>query len=85
MQDTIGLLGCKSTLLAHVRLAVHQDLQVLLCKTAFQLSGPQHLLWHDAGPSQVPDSALPRVELEEVPIGPLLQHIEVPLDGRTAL
>ena len=31
-QDTICFLSCKSTLLAHVKLFIHQDPQVLLCR-----------------------------------------------------
>ena len=34
-QDTFGLPGCKSTLLAHVWLFIHQNSQVLLCRAAF--------------------------------------------------
>ena len=35
-QDTVGLLGCKSTLLAHVQLFTHQDSQVLLRRAALK-------------------------------------------------
>lgn len=31
-QDTVVLLGCESSLLAHVQLFIHQDPQVLLCR-----------------------------------------------------
>ena len=34
-QDTVGLLGHKSTLLAHGQLVVHQDPHILLCRAAF--------------------------------------------------
>ena len=40
-QDTVGLPCCKGTLLPYSQLDVHQDPQVLLCKAAFQLVGPQ--------------------------------------------
>jgi len=33
-QDTVGLLGCKSTQLVHVPLFIHQNPQVLLCRAA---------------------------------------------------
>jgi len=39
-QDTIGLLGHKGTLLAHDRLTVHQDTQVLLHRVPFQQISP---------------------------------------------
>ena len=35
-QDTVGLPGCKRTLLAHVQLLVHQDPKVLLCRAALK-------------------------------------------------
>jgi len=38
-QDTISVLCCKGTLLAHVRLGVHQDTLDLFCKAAFQRVG----------------------------------------------
>ena len=36
MQNTVGLLGCKHTLLAHVLLLTHQDPQVLLRRAALK-------------------------------------------------
>lgn len=35
-QDTVGLLGCKCTLLAHVQLFTHQDPQVLFHRSALK-------------------------------------------------
>jgi len=35
-QDAVGLLGCKSTLLAHVQLFIHQDPQLFLSRTALK-------------------------------------------------
>lgn len=43
-KNTISLLGSKGTLLTHVQVGVHQDLEVLLCKAAFQMGGPQYVL-----------------------------------------
>ena len=34
-QDTVGLLGYKHTLLAHVQLFLYQDTEVLLCRAVF--------------------------------------------------
>lgn len=39
--DTTALFCHKDTRLAHVELYFHQDLQILICKAAFQLDGPQ--------------------------------------------
>jgi len=40
-QNTVGLLGCKRTLLAHVQLLVYQDSQVLLCRATLKEIFPQ--------------------------------------------
>ena len=42
-QDTVSHLCLKDTLLALVRLGVHQDPQVLICKATFQLVTLQHV------------------------------------------
>lgn len=52
------------------------------CEAAFQLGGPQHILVLGVVLSQVKDFALLCVELQEVPVRPLLQPAEVPLDVR---
>jgi len=36
VQDNVGLLGCKCTLLAHVPLFLYQDLEILFSRTAFK-------------------------------------------------
>lgn len=46
------------TLLAHIQL-VHQDLQVLFCKSPFQLFDTQSVLVNGVIPPQVQDMALP--------------------------
>lgn len=57
----------------------------LFCQAAFQSVGLQHILVDGDVPAQVQDFALAFPELHEVPVGPFLQSIEVPLDGRRAL
>ncbi|KAK4833070.1 hypothetical protein QYF61_027732 [Mycteria americana] len=81
-QCSVTLTG---TLLAHVQLGVHQNPQVLLCKTALQLGDPQHVLDHGAVPSLVQDFALLLVEFREVSVIPFLQPVEVLLDGSMTL
>ncbi|KAF1440525.1 Zinc finger RNA-binding protein, partial [Pygoscelis papua] len=83
--DASRLLCCKGTLLAHVQLGVRQDPRVLFCQAAFQLGGCQHILVHGVVPRWLQNFALPLVELHEIPIGPFLQPVEVPLDGSTTL
>lgn len=60
------------TLLAHVQL-FRWDLQVLFCKSAFQLVDTQPVLVHGVIPPQVQDLALP-FELHVVPVDPSCQQ-----------
>ncbi|KAK4806151.1 hypothetical protein QYF61_001078 [Mycteria americana] len=84
-QDTVGLLGCEHTLLAHVQLFVHQYPQVLLCRTALNPFIPQPVWIPGVAPTQVQDLALGLVEPHEVRTGPRLQPVKVPLDGIPSL
>ncbi|KAK4810127.1 LOW QUALITY PROTEIN: hypothetical protein QYF61_009522, partial [Mycteria americana] len=77
-QDTVGILGCKCTLLAYVQLFVHQYPQVLFCGAALDHIIPQPVLKPRIAPTQ--DPALALVEPHEVHTGPLLQLVQVPLD-----
>ncbi|KAK4820325.1 hypothetical protein QYF61_023558 [Mycteria americana] len=81
LQDTVGLLGCERTLPAHVQLLVHQYPQVLLRRAALNHIIPQPVLIPGIAPSQVQDLAPGLVEPHEVHTGPLLQLVQVPLDG----
>ncbi|KAK4818202.1 hypothetical protein QYF61_008586 [Mycteria americana] len=80
-QDAVGFLGCKCTLLAHVQLFIHQYLQVLLRRAALYHIIPQPILKPRITPTQGQDPALGLVEPHEVRTGPLLQLVQVPLDG----
>lgn len=70
-------------MLINVQHGVRQDPQVLFCKAAFQLGGPQ--LVPGVVPSQVQGLALHLVELHEVHISPFLQLVEVPLGSSRTL
>lgn len=50
------------------------------CEAALQLGAPQHTLVLGVVLPQVKDFALHCVELEEVPVSPLLQPAEISLD-----
>ncbi|KAK4831029.1 LOW QUALITY PROTEIN: hypothetical protein QYF61_014917 [Mycteria americana] len=82
-QDTVGFLGCECTLSAHVQLFIHQYPQVLLHRAALNPFIPQPVLIPGVAPTQ--DPALGLVEPHEVPMGPLLQLVQVPLDGIPSL
>ncbi|KAK4831174.1 LOW QUALITY PROTEIN: hypothetical protein QYF61_015644 [Mycteria americana] len=77
-QDTVGLRGCKHTLLAHVQLFVHQYPQVLFRRAALDHIVPQPVLKPRIAPTQ--DPALGLAEPHEVHTGPLLQLVQVPLN-----
>ncbi|KAK4828585.1 hypothetical protein QYF61_027675 [Mycteria americana] len=84
-QDMVGLLGCKRTLSAHVRLLIHQYPQVLLHRAALNPFIPQPVLIPGVAPTQVQDFALGLVEPHEVHTGPLLELVQVPLDSMPSL
>ncbi|KAK4831239.1 LOW QUALITY PROTEIN: hypothetical protein QYF61_016471 [Mycteria americana] len=75
----VGLLDCECTLLAHVQLFVHQYPQVLFHRAALNHIFSQPVLEPRIAPTQ--DPALGFVEPHEVHTGPLLQLVQVPLDG----
>jgi len=77
----VGLLGCEHTLVAHVQLFIHQYPQVLLSKAALNTFISQPVLIAEVALTQVQDLALGLVEPHEVHTGPLLELVQVPLDG----
>ncbi|KAK4818697.1 hypothetical protein QYF61_017918 [Mycteria americana] len=84
-QDMVGLRGCEQTLLAHVLLFIHQYPQVLLHRAALNPFISQPVLIPGVALTQVQDTALGLVEPHEVHTGPLLQIVQVPLDGISSL
>jgi len=80
-QDMFGLLGCKCTLLGHVPLFIHRYPQVLLHRTALKPFIPQPVLILGVARTHVQDLALGLVEPREFHTGPLLELVQVPLDG----
>ena len=81
-QNIFNVFCGKGTLLTHIQLGVHQ---VLFCKAAFHLGGPQHILVCEVVLPQVQDFTLPLVEFHEVLVSLFLQPVKVPLDGTTTL
>jgi len=84
-QDTSGLLGCQCTLLDHIELLIHQHPQVLLNRASLNPFIPQPVLIAGVAPAQMQDPALGLVEPHEVQAGPLLELVQVPLDGILSL
>lgn len=58
LPDAVGLFCCKDALLAHVQLVLHWDPKVFLCRAAFKLVSPQHVLLPGVNPPQVLHGAL---------------------------
>ncbi|PKU46894.1 hypothetical protein llap_2788 [Limosa lapponica baueri] len=83
-QDAVGLLGCKSTLLAHVQLFIHQYPQTLLFRSVLNPFIPQPVLILGVALTQVQDPAL-GLEPHEALTGLLLKLVQVPLDGIPSL
>ena len=80
-QDTVGLQGCESTLLAQVQIFTHQYPQVLLGWAVLNPFIPQTVLIVMIAPTQMQDLALGLVEPCEFHTDPLLELVQVPLDG----
>jgi len=57
-QDTVGLLRCECTLLAHVKPFLHQYPQVLLGRAALNAFIPEPVLMMGFAPTQMQDLAL---------------------------
>ena len=77
----VGFLGCDLILLAHIQLFIHQYPQVLLHRAALNPFIPQPVLLLGVALTQVQDLVLGLVEPHEVHMGPLLELVQVPLDG----
>ncbi|GAB0186614.1 mitochondrial enolase superfamily member 1 [Grus japonensis] len=84
-QDTVGFLGCKRTLPAHVELFINQHPQVLLLRAAFNPFLAQPVVVLGIALTHMQDLALGLVELHEFRMGPPLQPVKVPLDGIPSL
>jgi len=68
-------------LMAHVQLFIHQYPQVLLSRAALNPFIPQPVLIARVAPTHEQGLALGLVDPHEVRTGPLLQLVQVPLDG----
>ncbi|KAK4824277.1 hypothetical protein QYF61_012837 [Mycteria americana] len=84
-QDMGGRVGCERTLPVHVWLFIYQYPQVLLGRAALNPFIPQPVLIAGVAPTQVQDLVLGLVEPHEVHIVPLLQLVQVLLDGILSL
>ncbi|KAK4832426.1 hypothetical protein QYF61_023105 [Mycteria americana] len=84
-QDAIGFLGHLGTLLTHIRVAVNQHSQVLLCLAAFQPLFPKPVALHGVAVPQVQDLALGLVEPHTIDLGPSIQPVQIPLQSLPTL
>ena len=84
-QITVGFLGCKCTLQAHVELLVNQYPPVLLLRAALEPLSAQPVLVFGIAPTHVQDLALDLVGLHVAHAGPPLQPVKVLLNGIPSL
>ena len=68
-----------------MQLFIHQYPQVLFHRAAPNPFIPQALLILGLAPTQVQDPALGLVELRDIPMRPLLELAQLPLDGTPSL
>ena len=80
-QEAGGCLCHKPALLARVQLVVHLGHKVLPHKAAFPSLRRQHVPVHGIVPPQGKDFAFLFVDLCEVPLSPVHQPVQVPLNG----
>lgn len=71
----------KGTLLAHSQLGVHRDPQVPLHKATFQSFVSQCVLVLGVTSLQMQDVAFPVDELRVIPLSPVLQPVQLPLNS----
>ena len=74
-QNTVGFLGCKSTLLAHVKLAYPPLLQVLFSRAMLNPFIPQLVLIVGVALTQVADLPIDLDESHEIHLGPVLKLV----------
>ena len=84
-QDTVGLLGCKHTLLGHVEFLINEHLQVFLLRVALNPFSTQPVFVLGMAPTHVQDLAHGLVELHEVHMGTPLKPVKVPLESSLSL
>ena len=84
-EDTVGFLGFRHTLPAHVELLINQHPQVLLLRAALNPFSAQPVFVLGIALAQMQDLALGLVELHEVCTGPPLKPVQDPLDCIPAL
>lgn len=80
MQDTVAFLSSKHTWPGHVQFFIHQHPQVLLSRVALTVLLSRLLILRVA-PTQVQYLALGLVDHDEIPMGPFLELLQIPLDG----
>jgi len=81
-QGTVGLLGCEHTLLGRVELLMNQQPQVLLGRGTLGPLSAYPVFMLGISLTHVQDLAIVLVELHEIHLGPPLQPVQVPLDGK---
>jgi len=84
-REAVGLLGCERALVAHVQLFTHQCPQVLLSRAALKPFIPHPVLILGVALTHVQGLALGLVGPHEVHMHPLLELVQVPLDGILSL
>jgi len=69
-----------AALLVHGQIVVHQYTKLLLCRAVFQLLSPPGVI-----PPLMQESALPLAALHDIPLSPIIQPFQTPLNGNTTM
>jgi len=74
-QDTVGFVGCEGTLLAHVRLAIHQYTEFLFGRAVLYPYASHLVLSVGVATTPMQDLAIASVEPHELHLDPLLKPV----------
>ncbi|KAK4806807.1 hypothetical protein QYF61_005603 [Mycteria americana] len=83
--DAVCPLGCQGTLLTHIEPAVNQHPQIPFCRAALQPLLSQFILVPGITPCQVQNPAFGLVKFHAIDDCPMLQSIQIPLQGLLSL
>ena len=84
-QDTVGLLGCKCTLLTHVEFLINGHFEILLLRAALKSFSAQPVFVLGIALTEVQDHTLCPVEFHAVSMVSSLKAVQVHLDGIVSL
>lgn len=81
VREAVGHVCHRGTVLAHAQFGVHEDPPHLFLQSRLPAGQTQPVMEHGISHPQLQDFAFPFAERCDVPVGPFLWHVEVPLNS----